>query len=314
MKKTGNILSQIIKIIFLIVLIYILVIVYKEYKRQDFGDFAKAEYNMGIAKFTRDYEVKYSDAASYKIESQDFNDAMFYKEIEVIPNTAYKMSCMIKTENVMTKKNVTDAGAQICIMDTTERSINITGTNDWQKIEFMFESKNREKVSIGFRLGGNGDNAKGTAWFSDFKLEQGESLKEEDNTWNFAYFIFPNTDVTIKNEQGIEEKLKFTMSLDDVETIKQDTIRFKNSCEELSKGKMKVEYKVYQITEPITSVSYSEEHGYYVDPIDVKDKLMPYIEENEFDHIFIVVRLGDAELNKEIPVNDWIGLRKHGFI
>ena len=81
MKKTGNILSQIIKIIFLIVLIYILVIVYKEYKRQDFGDFAKAEYNMGLAKFTRDYEVKYSDAASYKIESQDLNDAMFYKEI-----------------------------------------------------------------------------------------------------------------------------------------------------------------------------------------------------------------------------------------
>lgn len=48
-------------------------------------------------------------------------------------------------------------GAHICISDTVEKSDNVVGTKDWTEISFYFNSKNREKVDIGFRLGGFDD-------------------------------------------------------------------------------------------------------------------------------------------------------------
>ena len=64
-------------------------------------------------------------------------------------------------------------GAQISIIGTTEKSVAITGTQDWQKIEMIFNSKDREEVEIGFRLGGYLGQCTGVAWFSDFTFEEG---------------------------------------------------------------------------------------------------------------------------------------------
>ena len=36
-----------------------------------------------------------------------------------------------------------------------------------------------------------------------------------------------------------------------------------------------------------------------------------YIEENEYDYIYVVVRLGDLAVSDEL-VSDWIGLRSNG--
>lgn len=52
------------------------------------------------------------------------------------------------------------------------RSRAITGTNDWQEMTFMFNSKNETEVDIGFRLGGFDTLSKGKVWFSDFKMEK----------------------------------------------------------------------------------------------------------------------------------------------
>ena len=87
----------------------------------------------------------------------------------------------------------TGIGAQISIEGSTERSIAIQGTNEWQKIELIFNSKNRDSINIGFRLGGNLGLAKGKAWFSDFKLEEGTT--NSNNEWKFACLILKTTDV-----------------------------------------------------------------------------------------------------------------------
>lgn len=195
------------------------------------------------------------------------------------------------------------SGAQICLAETVYTSENLTGTNDWQKLEFVFNSRNKDTVDIGFRLGGNGENCKGTAWFSDFKLEKGN--KTTDTNWNMVCFIFKNVDVIIK-ENDKEKELKFSMSNQDIETMKEDMSRLKKACYSLSDGKMCIDYDVIEIDKPITSVSYDYSHGYYVDPVDVKDLISPYIKQEEYDHIFIAVRMGD--MINEIPVYDWIGL------
>lgn len=303
MSKRSNVVSKITSIIFVIFVIVALFALHRVYKTHYFNEFYKAEYNLNKTKFTRDSEIKYSDTYSYKLESEDYNDAMFYKTVEVEKDTSYRVTCMVKTENVVPEKEISSSGAQICLAETVYSSRSITGTNDWQELEFIFNSRNNETVDIGFRLGGNEENCKGTAWFSDFKLEKGTATT--DTNWNMVCFIFENVDVIIEQD-GIEKELKFSMSREDIETMKNNMKRLETACYELSDGKMSIDYEVIEIDKPITSVSYDEEHGYYVDPVNVKDLIDSYVKKEDYDHIFVAVRLGD--MTSEIPVYDWIGL------
>ena len=303
-KSTG---SKIANIIFTIIVLIIISKLFGVYKTHTFGEFTKAENILGVTKFTRDTSVTYTYNYSYKLESDDFNDAMFYKTINVKPNTPYKLTCMVKTENVESENGKNDSGAQMSILDTTECSQSINGTSDWQKLEFIFDSKNRETIEIGFRLGGNSSKVRGTAWFSDFKLEEG--VKDSSNNWNVACFLIKNIDVNIDNKN-----LKLSMSVSDIEKMKLNIDRFKVAAYDLSNHKMTVDYDIYEIDKPIQSITYSEEFGYYLDPSDVQDILKEHLEKEEYDYIFVTTRLGDLEENIEIPVYDWIGLRRHGFV
>ena len=172
-KKKKSYISKIIYLIILVCLIWVLYKLYDKYKINNFNDFVRTEYKPYTSEFIRDSEIKYGDKSSYKIFSKEENDAMFYKEIQVTPNTPYKVTCMVKTEDVKTVKKVSDAGAHISIADTVEKSKSITGTNDWQKLEFIFNSKDRKSVKLGFRLGGYEDNCIGTVWFSNMIIEVG---------------------------------------------------------------------------------------------------------------------------------------------
>lgn len=172
-REDKSILGRIIYIIILIILFAFAYKLYLVYSLNNFNEFKMTEYKPYTSEFVRDNEVKCSDSASYKISSKQENDAMFYKTITVTPNTPYKVSCMVKTEDVKTKKEASNAGAHISIANTVEKSKSITGTNDWQKLEFIFNSKNRTSVDLGFRLGGYNDNCTGTVWFSDLKIESG---------------------------------------------------------------------------------------------------------------------------------------------
>lgn len=283
-KKNKTIQGKIIYLITLIFLLILLYFAYQYYQENNFNDFIRSEVNLYTSEFKRDRKVKYSKKSSYKISSQKYNDAMFYKTIEVEKNQPYKVSCMIKTEEVIAEDDKTGVGAQISIEGTTERSIAIQGDTDWQKIELIFNSKDREKINIGFRLGGYLGEAKGQAWFSDFKLEEG--ILEQDNEWKFACFIFKTTDVNINNK---EVKLKVTNS--DVRDI-QDTIRrFASSCTNLSEGKMTAKYDIYEINIPINELSYDDEFGYYVAPENIENQIGNTITNGDYDHIFAIVRL-----------------------
>lgn len=303
-KSVGSKISNIIFTIIVIFVIYKLLGLYKVYY---FNDFTKAEQTLGITKFTRDNKIKYSDNYSYKIESDQFNDAIFYKTINVKKNTPYKLTCMVKTKDVENVSKKNNGGSHISIVNSVEASKYISGTEDWQKLEFIFDSKNRDTIEIGFRLGGNETNSKGTAWFSDFKLEEG--IKTNSNNWNVACFIMKNIDTQLSDGQ----KLKLSMELKDVESVKSNMQRFAVACKDLSEGQMTAQYDVYEIEEPIKTITYSEEYGYYVDSADVEDIITPYLNKKEYDYIFVAVRLGDLDKNIEIPIYDWIGLRRNGF-
>lgn len=302
MQKTSKIIRKIISII---ITFFFIFSAYKIYSINNFNEYVKAEYNSGLSNFKRDEEVKYSNVNSYKIENTDYNDAMFFRKISVNPNTPYKVTCMVKTENVQNKDGDTDAGAHICINETVEKSDNIVGTTDWTKLEFVFNSKNKTELEIGFRLGGNNDDSIGTVWFSDMTIESGVS--DESSTWNFLCILFDNVDVNV-NIKGKSQNVKLHLTETDKEDMRICMQRFKNAMSELSKNKMHVTYDIVETQVPIHSMSHDEENGYYVSAYDVKDVLDEYINQGKYDHIFIAFRTGDINSKTEIPVNDWIGL------
>ena len=185
MKKGFRIITLIFNVIMLVVAYMVISKLWKVYKLNDFDEFSKAEYIQGVSEFARDESNKYSNINSYKIVSTEFNDALIYKNIITQKETPYRVSAMVKYENVQNEKENTEAGVNIGIMDTMEKSKSYIGnSNGWEKISFEFNSKNRESVDIVFRLGSYDDNSKGTVWFSDFQIEKGE--KEKDNNWNCA--------------------------------------------------------------------------------------------------------------------------------
>ena len=294
-------------IVYIVIIIFLILFAKYLYCKYNFYDYTKGIREAGKTSFTRDSKIVYSDEDSYKIENKDFNDAMFYKKIKVTPNTAYKVSCMIKTENVENMEGKYTGGAQISINGTTETSEAITGTNDWKKVTLMFNSNNRETVEIGFRLGGYEEFSKGTAWFSDIKLE--EAQVDTNKNWHIACFTINNIDANVEGFGKVELEL----SSRDIATIRTNMRRLQEIIPEMSNGKMTITYDMIQISEPLTSISYDEENEYYVDPNDINELISDYIDDTEYDYIYAAVRLGDLNKSENVLVHDWIGLRFYGI-
>lgn len=224
--------SIIFNIILLIITVFIIIYLWHIYKLNDFREFTKAEYRSEVSNFYRDDVIKYSEVYSYKIESKDYNEAVIYKKIDVEKNTPYKVSAMVKYENVENENNTTDGGVNIRIMDTTEKSISYVGTSDWTRLDFEFDSKNRESIDIAFSLGSNDDNAKGIVWFTDFKIEKGS--RDENNNWNCVFFIMKNINVTAEKD-GIKTNAKASLTSEEISLLKENIDRFKYSMKELSR-------------------------------------------------------------------------------
>ena len=284
MSNKKNKMGKVTYIIILIILFIILYFAYEYYQENNFNNFIRSETNLYTSEFKRDKNEKYSEHRSYQITSAEYNDAMFYKEVKVEKNTPYRVTCMVKTSEVEAEKESSGIGAQISIEGTTERSVAIQGTNDWQKIELIFNSKNRESVNIGFRLGGYLGKAKGKVWFSDFTLEEGTI--QNDNEWDFACFIFNQTDVNIDGKS-----IQIEMTNNDIKDINNTIKRFERSCEDLSDGKMKANCDVYQVNTPLSQLSYDETFGYYVSAENIESQIKETISNNNYDHIFVIVRL-----------------------
>ena len=270
--------------IFLVILLILLYFAYQQYQKNNFNDFVRSESNVYTSHFTRDKEMKYNNQTSYKIETPEYNDAMFYKKVQVKKNQPYKVTCMVKTNQVEAKEEQSGVGAQISIEGTTERSIAINGTQDWQKIELIFNSKGREEINIGFRLGGYLGEAKGEAWFADFTIEEG--MVENNNNWKFACFIFKTTDVTINQKQ-----IKLSVTQNDIKDITNTIDLFESSCGNLSNGKMTADCDIYEMNTPLSQLSYDNQYGYFVSAEDIEEQIKDTIATNNYDHIFAIVRL-----------------------
>ena len=77
MRNSNNAKACIINIFTFIILMLAIYLAYQFYQSNNFNGLIRSEVNLGMSVFKRDKKVKYSDINSYRITSNEFNDAMF---------------------------------------------------------------------------------------------------------------------------------------------------------------------------------------------------------------------------------------------
>ncbi|MBN1341824.1 MAG: carbohydrate binding domain-containing protein [Phycisphaerae bacterium] len=105
---------------------------------------------------------------SLKISSDAGGDLSWESFVSVRPNATYRLSGWIKTKDL---KPTTGRGALINVHQLrTAETPALTGTNDWKRVEVVFDTGERDTLDLNCLFGGWG-LATGQAWYDDVKLE-----------------------------------------------------------------------------------------------------------------------------------------------
>lgn len=115
-------------------------------------------------------ETSHSGKKSVAIINKEKGWSHWSAKTPLTPYSRYRFSGWIKTENVSGSNN-SGVGFSIGNINTPDIKP-ITGTNEWQKVEFEFDSKGDDSGLIECILDGSGK-----VWFDDLKLELISSKK-----------------------------------------------------------------------------------------------------------------------------------------
>ena len=111
---------------------------------------------------------------SVMIASEEGGDLSWHTTVAVRPHSSYRLSGWIKTDDLtpLTRNNRRAKGALLNLHNIQPVATPaLTGTQDWTKVEVIFETGNNDAVQINCLFGGWG-LATGKAWFDDICLER----------------------------------------------------------------------------------------------------------------------------------------------
>ncbi len=105
------------------------------------------------------------------IAAETDNDVRLIQNVSVQPNTAYKLSCYVKTAGVEG-----GAGACLGVYGIAVSSQACTGDTDWHYIELVGKTAdNQKELAVSVGIGSHGAVSKGEAWFDDVKIEPADN-------------------------------------------------------------------------------------------------------------------------------------------
>ncbi|HLX60460.1 MAG TPA: PVC-type heme-binding CxxCH protein [Planctomycetota bacterium] len=113
--------------------------------------------------------VAHTGARSIQISSTAGGDISWSAAVNVRPNTDYKLSGWIKTENVKGARGALFNVHELQQATPGAVSKALQGTHDWTKIETTFNSGGNQRLTINCLFGGWGQST-GTAWYDDVEL------------------------------------------------------------------------------------------------------------------------------------------------
>lgn len=122
--------------------------------------------------FGWDSSVRWSGQRSVRLHAATPNDASWLQTVSVEPHTEYRLSGYIRTRGVAHSAEPIDAGANLSLYNTWQRSAGIFGDQDWSVASLFFVTGEEREVTIAARLGYWSGATTGTAWFDDLRLER----------------------------------------------------------------------------------------------------------------------------------------------
>ncbi|MDP4181046.1 MAG: glycosyltransferase family 39 protein [Bacillota bacterium] len=143
-------------------------------------DIWEASDNMKEIKVVNNFFHSGKQCAS--ITNKKEGDSRLKQTIDVKPDSIYKISGWIKTDNV----GDTNKGANLSIMMLQITSADVKGTTDWKLVEMYGRTgKNQNSLTVTAGLGGYGSLNTGTAYFDDITVEQVANAPVDANVLPF---------------------------------------------------------------------------------------------------------------------------------
>lgn len=242
---------------------------------------------------------------SIKIENTNYCSSLIERTYNVQPKTTYRFSAMVKYSGYQLNPEAKTQNTGACIGkapfydgEATNFYPNESGysvSSDWTLLEYEFTTAaNETAVNLCLQ---NGGNCKGTAWFSDVKLEKAELT----NNWDVLVVIFNNIDANIIKDG---KTVRHTASLreNDVKDINSLVLdKLPETLKALSNNKMNINsIDRYYTDEPLTEKDlvmedyYDSEtnilHGYSIDFTNstlISKLLDPYLEKKHYEQILV---------------------------
>lgn len=146
----------------------------------------------GCSVITTDKKVYYGNSGySIKIKNKNYNAADVKKTFNVKKNTHYRASVMVKYSGY---SKASDSYRQVTGAFLGQSyKLNLSecyNSSEWKKLTFEFYSGDNTTYSLALLNGLYNSCCKGTAWFSDFRLE--ECVSKPSNRWNVLAVVFKN--------------------------------------------------------------------------------------------------------------------------
>ena len=115
-----------------------------------------------------DPAVMRNGKVSIRIENSGADDCHVKQKVTVKPMTRYIMSGYIRTKNAVSK----NGAASLSWAGTWDGTKRVSGTDNWTKVSFEFDTAASDTIEVGPRLGHWYSEALGTAWYCDLSLEE----------------------------------------------------------------------------------------------------------------------------------------------
>jgi HYR domain-containing protein len=197
------------------------------------------------SQMSRDPTTFHSGASSIRIKSTSGNDAWFSQDIVVQPNTIYRLTGWIKTENVSS-----GAGANLSFVGTWSHTDGIFGSTPWTRVDMLLNSSSSTLITIGARLGYWSGTSTGTAWFDDLRLTP-INTDGSHPRWKILVLIYDKTDVFV-TDAGVRHHLLAAMTPAEVErATTQATLFVNNDIAALDSGNMVPELTIRYPNHPL---------------------------------------------------------------
>lgn len=210
----------------------------------------------GNTKFSVDDKVHTDNSwYSIKLENTDYNVSNVERTYDVEPYTTYRFSAMVKYSGYVLSPDAKylESGATIGEHFSHVNS-GFTTSSNWTFMEYEFTTGNETTHTLALQNGIYWGDCKGTAWFSDVKLEKVEMT----NSWNILVLFFKNVDATLTlNGKTVHHKTSVTEAkINEINTYCLD--KLPTLFRDLSNNKMTVNsIDRYFIDEAVTEKDFA---------------------------------------------------------